>query len=775
VSRESTAERSGLVAEEQAQRFLAAIVEGSEDAIIASTPAGVIITWNRGAEAIFGYSAAEAVGKHASMLAAPERVPVLAHYIDQVLQGKTVPQYEGLCLHKDGHRFPVSVTGSPILSSAGEVVALSAIVRDMSERQAAEQARSLLASIVESSDDAIQGATLEGIIVSWNRGAQTLLGYSSQEIVGKSAAVLAMPDREDEARQCLEAIRKGCAVNAFDTVFKKKDGCGIDVSLSISPIRNPAGEAVGAAAIARDIGKRVRAEGKLRASEELFREVFEHAPVGMCVTGLDGRYLQVNAAFCRMLGYSEQELLATTWMQLTHPDDLGPALRREEQVRAGLGGNGDAEMRQIHRNGTVVWGRVRVSQVQDSGGSPLYGVVHFEDITERRQTEQALRSSEEKFRQLAENICEVFWMMTPGSDRLLYVSPAYEQIWGRTCDSVYQNPASRLEAIHPDDREQHNLLFARQMQGDPAESEYRIRTPGGREKWIRGRAFPIHDQAGKLIRIVGIAEDITERKRYEEELIHAWEGADAANRAKSHFLANMSHEVRTPMNGVLGMVELLMETDLSGEQRQYATVAVESGRTLLALFDGILDLSKVEARKTPLERRSFNLRHAVQDVVRLLRVQASDRGLRFHSRVSPEIPPLLSGDAGRLRQVLTNLAANAIKFSKRGEVGLAAALVSQTNGAATVRFTITDTGIGIRPDQAATLFSPFTQVDASTTRKYGGTGLGLAISKQLVEMMGGTIGVDSQEGQGSTFWFTAVFGTGVNPPAATPGRLPAPT
>jgi PAS domain S-box-containing protein len=660
----------------------------------------------------------------------------------------------------------VSVTGSPILNSAGEVVALSAIVRDISERREADQARGLLASIVESSDDAIQGVTLDGTIVSWNRGAEVLYGYASQEIIGKNAAILAPPGREHELRQGLETILKGRKVDSFETVRQRKDGRPVDVMLSVSPIRNPAGEVVGAAAIAHDIGKRLRAARKLRASEELFRGVFANAPVGVCVTGLNGRYLQVNPAFCRMLGYSEQELLATTWMELTHPDDLGPALRREEQVRAGSDGCGDAEMRHIHRDGHAVWGRVRVSLVRDFGGSPLYVVVHFEDITERRQSEQALRSSEEKFRQLAENMREVVWMAPQTANEMPYASPAYERVWGRTCDSARQNPMSWLEAVHPDDLEQARLLFAAQTKGEPVESEFRIRTPGGQEKWIRGRAFPVHDQAGQLIRVAGIAEDITGRKRYEEELIYAREGADAANRAKSRFLANMSHEIRTPMNGVMGMVELLLETGLTGEQRQYATLAIESGRTLLALIDDILDFSRIEARKSVMQKRSFNLHQAVEDAVRLLRVQASAKGLRFHSRVSPEIPPLLTGDARRLRQVLTNLAANAVKFTERGEVRLEAALVSQANGEATVRFTVTDTGIGIRPDQATALFSRFTQADTSTTRKYGGAGIGLAISKQLVEMMGGTIGVDSQEGQGSTFCFTAVFGAGANFPGS---------
>ena len=219
----------------------------------------------------------------------------------------------------------------------------------------------------------------------------------------------------------------------------------------------------------------------------------------------------------------------------------------------------------------------------------------------------------------------------------------------------------------------------------------------------------------------------------------------------------MSHELRTPMNGVIGMTGLLLETGLSGEQRQFAEIARSSGESLLALINDILDFSKIEAGKVVLEVENFDLRAVVEDAAELLAVKAQEKGLELLCIVSPDLPSHLRGDSGRLRQVLLNLAANAVKFTERGTVTIRADLDMQDTSSAMIRVSVEDTGIGIPLDRQQSIFSPFTQVDGSTTRKYGGTGLGLSISRQLVELLGGRIGVQSEPGAGSTFWFTASF------------------
>ena len=886
--KQDVTERRGA---EEAKRFLASIVECSEDAIVANTPTGIILTWNRGAEALLGYTAEEVIGHHLSMLIPPEEHPYVTPFIEQVLRTDDGARRESLLIRKDGSRVSVSLTANSIPNFAGEVMAMAAIIRDITERKQAEESRALLASIVESSDDAIASGMLDGTITSWNKGAEKLFGYTADEIVGKSYFALVPLECREEVRRSLHKISTG-AISSYHTIRLAKDGRRIDVAGTGSPVRNPRGDIVGVAVIARDIGARLRAEQALRDSEKRFRNAFENAPFGVCLGTLDGRFLQVNATFCRMVGYSEPELLASGWLELTHPDDRELANDTIKRQLTDPSACVEAEERYIHRSGRIVWVHARISLVRDRAGSPLYSVVSVEDITERKQAEAALRESEdrfrimadgcpavmwvtnaeggiqfinrafrescgvtfeqvegarwkslihpddapeyfaglrqalrehapfrgearariadgqwrwiatyaeprfspegeylgmvglspditerkqaeqalqfseEKFRQLAEHIRKVFWIMDPAIHQVLYVSPAYEQVWGRTCESLYRNPMDWMDAIEPADKERARSVFQSLMAGEQTDMEYRIRTPDGVLRWIRDRSFPVRDQAGKLTRIAGIAEDITGQKRYEQELLQAREAADAANLAKSRFLANMSHEIRTPMNGVIGMIQLLLDTGLTPEQREYAGVIETSGRNLLALIDDILDLSKIEARKITLQNAEFDLDRTLEDVVQTLWSQANAKGLNFGWRAMRETPLFLRGDAGRLRQVLINLAGNAIKFTERGSVAVRVRLECREEGKATLRFSVTDTGIGIRPDQASALFSPFVQADASTTRKYGGTGLGLAISKQLVELMDGRIGLESKEGEGSTFWFTAVFDTAPETPIA---------
>ena len=297
--------------------------------------------------------------------------------------------------------------------------------------------------------------------------------------------------------------------------------------------------------------------------------------------------------------------------------------------------------------------------------------------------------------------------------------------------------------------------------------ETKATTKSGREFDIQVSIAPLLDRNGSAVGKIYIARDITDRKRGEEELRAAREAAESANRAKSSFLARMSHEIRTPMNGVLGMTDLLLETGLTGIQRKFAETVHRSGKALLGIINDILDFSKIEAGKLELERVDFDLRRTVEDVVELLAESAHNKGLDVVCAIPAEVVTLVKGDPLRLGQVLTNLMGNAIKFTERGEVVVRVSNVEQSEDAVVLAFEVNDTGPGISAEARHRIFENFSQADGSTTRKHGGTGLGLAISRQLVEMMGGAIHVESAPGTGSSFQFTARFGRAEHQAAAS--------
>jgi PAS domain S-box-containing protein len=486
----------------------------------------------------------------------------------------------------------------------------------------------------------------------------------------------------------------------------------------------------------------------------------EQAADAIVITGVDGTIQYVNPAFTTLTGYSREEAVGQN-PRFLKSGQTPQEVYRELWSTIVSGRVWHGEVINRRKNGTVYREEMQITPVEGAAGQIVSFIAVKRDVT----------------RLGAERDAQAFLatIVQGSEDAIVAYSPSGTILtWNRGAETVFGYGAAEaigkpMSMLLPSDR-QHVLASAPEhvragtfISNHEGVGLHR----DGRRIPLLGSGSPVRNAAGELIAISMILRDVSERKRYERELIRAREAADAANVAKSRFLANMSHEIRTPMNGVIGMMQLLLETALSAEQRRYASVAQASGQVLLSLIDNVLDLSKIEARKVTLEKFSFNLRHTLESVVQLLGIQAKAKALNLALRVSPEIPELLRGDPHRLRQILTNLVTNAVKFTERGEVAVEAALQKQADGQVTVAFRIVDTGIGMRPDEIARLFQPFAQADTSTTRKYGGTGLGLIISKQLVEMMGGKIGVHSLPGLGSTFWFTAVFET-AEPEVAQP-------
>jgi Amt family ammonium transporter len=379
-----------------------------------------------------------------------------------------------------------------------------------------------------------------------------------------------------------------------------------------------------------------------------------------------------------------------------------------------------------------------------------------------------------RYRSLVEKLPVVTFMASlDDTVQELYVSPQIETLLGFTQEEWLDNPVLWFQQLHPDDRDKWVEEFARTCaEGANFRAEYRLFARDGHIVWVQGECQLIRDDDGRPLFLQGVAFDITHLKNAASAQ-EARLAAEAANSAKSEFLARMSHEIRTPLNGVVGMIDLLAATSMTDIQQRYAQLAREAAGSLLLVINDILDFSKIEAGKVEVETIEFDLHKIIEDLTLLLAPVAAKKKLSIASFIRPAVPRRLIGDPSRVRQVLTNLITNAIKFTDRGRVSIRASqLDNDGDDAARVRIEVQDTGIGIPADRLDRLFQSFSQVDTSTTRKFGGTGLGLVICKRLVELMGGQIGIDSHVGQGTTFWFTLKLGRCVE---ASPLDAPAQT
>ncbi|WP_130471903.1 response regulator [Candidatus Magnetaquicoccus inordinatus] len=502
----------------------------------------------------------------------------------------------------------------------------------------------------------------------------------------------------------------------------------------------------------------------LQRSESKFRAMVDHVGIGMTRAGVkDRRILEANQAFANMLGYdSPEELYGKRIEEFSHPDDMRINNDYIEQLRAGKISSFQMEKRYLGRNGRLIWGRLTVTLIPRLGDEAEYMVAAIEEITELRHLHAQLAESESRFRVVANSAPVLIWLAGP--DKLYtWFNQRWLDFTGRSMEQELGN--GWAEGVHPEDMSRclavYYSHFDRRL---PFVMNYRLRRHDGQWRWLLDHGVPRYDEQGLFLGYIGSCLDVSEQRQVESDLLRAKEEAETANRAKSEFLANMSHEIRTPMNAILGMADLLWESELHPDQRKFMQIFRSAGENLLSIINDVLDLSKIEAGHLQLECVPLNLTEEIEVVCDIMAQRAQSKGVQLVHHLQPEVPEWLVGDPTRLRQIFLNLLSDAVKFTEQGSILFSAKYVGKRvlfgSERVAIQFRIEDSGIGIAADRLHSIFDHFVQADSSITRRYGGTGLGLAIVKSLVHKMAGQIEVESHLGQGSTFFVTIPFEVG---------------
>ncbi len=506
--------------------------------------------------------------------------------------------------------------------------------------------------------------------------------------------------------------------------------------------------------VARDITEKLAAQEQLRESEQRYRDLFESSNDLIQSVDTAGRYLFANNAWLATFGYTKSDLLTMTIDDVIAPELLGHCRGILTQVMSGQPiERVDAIFRA--RDGRRIAVEGSISARFDANGAPISTRGIFRDVTERKAAERSLSESRKQMEAMIDGADDIIYRIDM-SGCFTFVNSTATRLLGYTTERVLGT--HYLTFIRSDFHQAATDLYKRQKSGRIPTTyfEFPCLTVDGREVWLGQKVQPFIVD-GAPAGFQAVARDITDRKELEEEVAAARDLAIESARHKSQFMANMSHEIRTPMNGLIGMIDLLLQTGLDARQLELAAAVEQSAGSLLAIVNDILDFSKIEAGKLVIVPAGMLLAPIIELPVSLFRDQANAKGLRMVTKIYDDVPAAVRGDAGRLRQVLTNLIGNAVKFTEHGQVSVEVRKVVENDVGFMIRFSVSDSGIGIAPEAQQRLFTPFMQADGSTTRRFGGTGLGLAICRHLVTLMGGEIGLESSPGKGSTFWFTAQF------------------
>jgi two-component system, sensor histidine kinase and response regulator len=743
---------------------LARVVESTNDAVITVDMTGTITSWNAGAERLYGFTAEEMIGTPQVAPGAPEAAYSDAETLmPRLLAGEHVNERARLRRRRDGSRLYVALSAAPLRDENGKVVGATSISRDVTDQYRLEiHLEESEARFRETFDEAPIGVALVGPNGRWlevNRALCEIVGYTEAELLERTFQDITHPEDLDADLAKLGQVLTGeIQTYQMEKRYFHKEGHAIWAKLSVALVRDERGTPLHFVSHIENITRAKAAESALREGRRLLDESQSVAGVGSWTWNLETGEPAWSVQQYLLHGVSPlaDAPALDDFLELVHPEDrervrtkIFDIVRKRDpfidEYRVALGGS---RVRTLSVRGAYL-------AADPSVGLPPRIAGTAQDVTAERAARIGREEIENRQRVLLSSLPDTMVVLYDRELRCRFVQGALMKELGVDRDAFEGKLLSEL--VTPARLETLEAAIHRAFTGEPGSLEY----SAGDGRTYAVDIAPYRSEDRSITGAFSVWRDISERRRMDDELRASREKAVEASRLKSEFVANMSHEIRTPLNGVVSMAELLLDTPLNSEQSQYAQVAMTSAEALMRVINDILDFSKIEAGKLEIVREDFAVRAAVDDVAEIVGVKAAERGLALEVSVGQDVTPVINGDGNRVRQVLMNLLSNAAKFTSEGAVTVTVDLVDGAGSDERLRFEVADTGIGIDTEKLAALFEPFSQADATTTRRYGGTGLGLCISKQLVELMDGEIGCASEPGVGSRFWFTLPYKPGV--------------
>ncbi len=721
-------------------------VESAADIIYRADASGRFTYANPVALQILGYSEKEIIGRHYLDLIVPEfRVAAGQFYKLQRSRGTPNTYYEFPVHTKSGDILWLG-QNLQLLKRDGDTVGFQAVARDITRGRKAEEERDRFFGL---SLDLLCITGFDGYFRRVNPAWKQILDLDEKKLLSQPFLSFVHPDDRANTEMKFRAAVQGGNVVGFEARFRCRDGSfkWIEWNATKDSSQNII------YAVGRDSTDRKRFEQAIRESEANYRILAENSTDVISRQTPQGIYLYVSPACKSILGYEVEEMLGRSSYDFFHPDDLIKTrlsqLKITEQPESFA-----LNYRARRKNGSYLWFESTSKTVRDELSGEIVEIVTVSrDITMRKAVEENLAESERRLEQIIETVQSGI-TLSDQKGHFDVFNTAMEKLTGYSmAEANASGDFSKLLYTDEDDRQRAlGRLKVLIEEGRAPETETTILTKSGRQRTLLTTTDIVVFKGRKMF--LSVFSDITERKKAEVELVKAKEVAEAATRAKSEFLAMMSHEIRTPMNSVIGTTDLLLQSELDEEQRDFVETIRNSGDSLLTIINDILDFSKIESGKIELEENPLELNVCIEDVLDLLSQKALQKGLDLLYWIDPQVPPFIVGDMTRIRQILLNLVGNAIKFTDHGEVSVTVKLSWRLGNQLELQFAVKDTGIGIPQDKLDRLFKAFSQVDSSTTRRFGGTGLGLAISMRLTQLMGGKIWAESESRKGSGFFFT---------------------